>query len=565
MSRSPLEGLAAQDSDPAPAGLDAYATGWAAINKLLRRGYSWSGHEENVAFLNLRDGRFADVSAVSGFDYPDDARATALVDWDQDGDCDVFLTNRNGPRVRFLRNDQATGNGSVLLELQGVRANRDAIGARVEVTVRDEGGSLRTLARSVRAGEGYLAQSSPRLTFGLGAGALERVLVRWPGGAEEEFAGVEPGSGFHLAQGSGRAERLPRGAPSKSLAPSSPGPPAPSAAARIVLARPLPLPRLELRSSAGEPLGLFGIQAGGEGSGTGKPVVLGLFARECAPCVSELRELAGRSAELAAAGLAFLAVGVDPEGERARASELLEQLRWPFPWAFAEPEALEILDALQGILLDRERRLPLPASFLVDAAGALRALYLGSLPVETLLADRELLSLSESECLEAATPFPGRWMFPALESDADFLEGRMLSRGLEKAAREYARGRFEVIRSSPAELLHDFGRRSAAEGRLDEAADYFRRALARSPEHFESWSDLAIVLHRQEKLVEAIAAYGKALALQPEHADTRFNLALAFLGAGDRPAAERQLRWLKEHGAESAEVLEQALERFGGR
>jgi hypothetical protein len=59
----------------------------------------------------------------------------ALVDWDGDGDQDVFLTNRTGPRVRFLRNDQTTGNAHVTLELRGTRANRDAVGARVELTL----------------------------------------------------------------------------------------------------------------------------------------------------------------------------------------------------------------------------------------------------------------------------------------------------------------------------------------------------------------------------------------------------------------------------------------------
>ena len=59
---------------------------------------------------------------------------------------------------------------------------------------------------------------------------------------------------------------------------------------------------------------------------------------------------------------------------------------WPFPWAFATPATLDFLDALQALLLDRERRLPLPASFLVDAAGAVRVLYLGPVTAERVLA-----------------------------------------------------------------------------------------------------------------------------------------------------------------------------------
>ena len=54
MSRSPLE-------DRAEAG--DYGASWSALNKLLRRGYSWSGREENCAFLNLAGRDFATTDA----------------------------------------------------------------------------------------------------------------------------------------------------------------------------------------------------------------------------------------------------------------------------------------------------------------------------------------------------------------------------------------------------------------------------------------------------------------------------------------------------------------------
>ena len=48
--------------------------------KLLREGHSFSGHERNCAFLNCHPSspRFANVSAVTGFDFPDDGRAAAF-------------------------------------------------------------------------------------------------------------------------------------------------------------------------------------------------------------------------------------------------------------------------------------------------------------------------------------------------------------------------------------------------------------------------------------------------------------------------------------------------------
>ena len=67
MSRSPTS---------AEGSADAYRAGWSAVNKLLRQGHSWSGHEKNCAFLNAGNGTFANVSALSGADYGDDGRGS---------------------------------------------------------------------------------------------------------------------------------------------------------------------------------------------------------------------------------------------------------------------------------------------------------------------------------------------------------------------------------------------------------------------------------------------------------------------------------------------------------
>ena len=62
---------------------------------MIDSGKAFSGNERNCVFLNTRDGRFADISAGSGLDFPDDGRAIAVTDWDQDGDLDLWISNRN--------------------------------------------------------------------------------------------------------------------------------------------------------------------------------------------------------------------------------------------------------------------------------------------------------------------------------------------------------------------------------------------------------------------------------------------------------------------------------------
>ena len=91
------------------------------------------------------------MSAAAGFDFADDARAIAVVDWDQDGDQDLWVANRTQPRVRFLQNTTNRPKKSVMIHLTGNRCNRDAIGARVDMQIND-----RHYSETVRAGSGFL-------------------------------------------------------------------------------------------------------------------------------------------------------------------------------------------------------------------------------------------------------------------------------------------------------------------------------------------------------------------------------------------------------------------------
>ena len=83
---------------------------------MIVRGRSFSGFERHCAFLNVGsnpDGKlapFANVSAATGFDFIDDGRALARVDWDRDGDLDFWTTNRQAPRLRLLKNNLPSGN-----------------------------------------------------------------------------------------------------------------------------------------------------------------------------------------------------------------------------------------------------------------------------------------------------------------------------------------------------------------------------------------------------------------------------------------------------------------------
>ena len=178
MSQTPQEAAKIDNEHP-------YAKAAAQLNKLIRGGRSLSGHERNCFFLHLKGTSFANTSSVSGFDFDDDGRAVAKCDWDLDGDLDFWIANRTAPQVRFLQNEVGTQNHFVAFRLQGTESNRDAIGARVELKLH---GSKQSLIQGVRAGEGFLAQSSKIVHFGLGGETkIADLTVRWPNGDIERF------------------------------------------------------------------------------------------------------------------------------------------------------------------------------------------------------------------------------------------------------------------------------------------------------------------------------------------------------------------------------------------
>lgn len=108
-------------------------------------------------------------------------RGAAYADIDGDGDLDVLITS-NGGRPALLRNDQRLDHHWLRLKLVGARANRDAIGARVELSA---GGSVQR--RQVMPSRSYLSQVELPLTFGLGdADRVDSLRIRWPGGRVQE-------------------------------------------------------------------------------------------------------------------------------------------------------------------------------------------------------------------------------------------------------------------------------------------------------------------------------------------------------------------------------------------
>jgi len=157
--------------------------------------------QPKVVYRNLRNSRFADVSERLGAPVttPKAGRGAAFADFDNDGDVDVVVNNVHDTPDLF-RLDQSDGHHWLTLKLSGTRSNRSAIGALVRIVTKS--GEQR---QEVRGGGSYYSQNDLRVHFGLGtASTVERVVVRWPNGAEEEWSRLAVDRAHTLTEGSGR-------------------------------------------------------------------------------------------------------------------------------------------------------------------------------------------------------------------------------------------------------------------------------------------------------------------------------------------------------------------------
>jgi hypothetical protein len=148
------------------------------------------GADCQASFVPVPQDRLGDLAE------PLVGRGAAYADIDADGDLDLLIT-QNGRSARLLRNDQQLGHHWLRVRLVGRPANRDAIGAWIEL---DAGGQ--TQRRQVMPSRSFLSQVELPVTFGLGAvDQIDRLEIRWPDGSTQALTGVQPDTTLVVEQG----------------------------------------------------------------------------------------------------------------------------------------------------------------------------------------------------------------------------------------------------------------------------------------------------------------------------------------------------------------------------
>lgn len=166
-------------------------------------------HQINQLFRNTGR-RYVDATSDAGavFELSEVSRGAAFGDIDNDGDIDIVVSNCNG-RARMLFNQVGSLRHWLTVILEGVKANRDGIGALVAVERR---GRKPVWRRSSTDGS-YLTANDRRVHFGLGTdeelalAPVEAVVVAWPDGSRERWPVREVDLFLTLKQGSGDLAR----------------------------------------------------------------------------------------------------------------------------------------------------------------------------------------------------------------------------------------------------------------------------------------------------------------------------------------------------------------------
>ena len=137
-----------------------------------------------VAFHNLGNLKFQDVTATWGTEQRGVHHAIALADFDGDGDMD-FVVNNLGAVAGMYRNETSAPRVSV--RLKGLPPNTQGIGSKIKLL----NGAVPVQSQEVICGGRYMSGSDPLLVFAVGKAQREMTIeVMWRSGKTSVVQGV---------------------------------------------------------------------------------------------------------------------------------------------------------------------------------------------------------------------------------------------------------------------------------------------------------------------------------------------------------------------------------------
>lgn len=158
----------------------------------------------NRLFKNENGKKFADVTVATRVGHLQKGHAISFADVDNDGDQDIYAEMGGAypgdtyPNAFYLNNN--VSNNWVCIKLIGKKSNASAIGARIKVTIVEDG-TPRDIYKWVNSG-GSFGASPLRAEIGIGrARLINKVEIVWPSGETQLFNDLIPNTFYELKEG----------------------------------------------------------------------------------------------------------------------------------------------------------------------------------------------------------------------------------------------------------------------------------------------------------------------------------------------------------------------------
>lgn len=168
--------------------LDLFVTNWLNNENFLFINDGPPGY----TFIKIREGDIVNDQYSS--------MGASWSDYDNDGDLDLFVANRDGMNNNFYRND-FTGNNWFSIKCIGTKTNKSAIGTKIKIKS-SIGGIDTWQLREINTQHGYNSQNDSRVHFGIGdATIIDSLIIMWHSNEMQVFENIDVNKFYKILEG----------------------------------------------------------------------------------------------------------------------------------------------------------------------------------------------------------------------------------------------------------------------------------------------------------------------------------------------------------------------------
>jgi hypothetical protein len=158
------------------------------VNGWGQSGVDFSQYKDDISrfYLQQSDGSFIESAAAVNVNEVKQGRGVSCNDIDRDGDVDI-ITSNNDANASYFRNELTSGHHYLTVKLEGNNANRQALGAKIEIL--SPAGVIQT--QELRINNNFVSTNAVEAHFGLGTEDLPvKITVTWPDSTITEYENI---------------------------------------------------------------------------------------------------------------------------------------------------------------------------------------------------------------------------------------------------------------------------------------------------------------------------------------------------------------------------------------